>query len=294
MLKISARYDFGGDEFVFVEVNQEMDLLDNFRVMAITNKLKDLQITGIVEICPSNVSYLIRSDPNVIHPQDVINMLQDVTEDLPDVREAEFTSRIVEVPVYYDDPWTKEVLMKFRERHQDPSGTDLDYAAKSNGFNSVEDFIHAHSDAPYWVSMIGFVPGLPWCYQMVPRERQIEVPKYVRPRTDTLERSVGHGGAFACIYPVRGAGGYQIFGITPTPIFDQDQKLADFKENMVLLRPGDILKFEQISQSQYESIRTEVESLTYRYKTGQLTFSPNDVLANPLLFSEEVVRRLRK
>ena len=35
------------------------------------------------------------------------------------------------------------------------------------------------------MTMIGFVPGLPWCYQLVPPEEQIEVPKYVRPRTYT-------------------------------------------------------------------------------------------------------------
>ena len=31
----------------------------------------------------------------------------------------------------------------------------------------------------------GIVSGLPFLYQMVDRPRQIEVPKYLRPRTDT-------------------------------------------------------------------------------------------------------------
>ncbi len=45
-------------------------------------------------------------------------------------------------------------------------------------------------------------------YQMVEREKQIEVPKYLRPRTDTPKLTVGHGGCFGCIYSVRGGGGY--------------------------------------------------------------------------------------
>ena len=68
--------------------------------------------------------------------------------------------------------------------------------------------------------MVGFVAGLPFLYQMVDRARQIEVPKYLRPRTDTPKLTVGHGGCFGCIYSVRGAGGYQMFGITPMPIYD--------------------------------------------------------------------------
>ena len=90
----------------------------------------------------------------------------------------------------------------------------------STATRSVDDFIAAHSGAPWFVSMVGFVAGLPFLYQMVERAKQIEVPKYLRPRTDTPKLTVGHGGCFGCIYSVRGAGGYQMFGITPVPIYD--------------------------------------------------------------------------
>ena len=80
--------------------------------------------------------------------------------------------------------------------------------------------MQAHSGAPWFVTMVGFVAGLPFMFQMVERHRQIEVPKYLRPRTDTPKLTVGYGGCFSCIYSVRGAGGYQMFGITPMPIFD--------------------------------------------------------------------------
>ena len=38
-------------------------------------------------------------------------------------------TRIIEIPVLYNDPWTRETLMRFRERHQDPKSTDIEYAA---------------------------------------------------------------------------------------------------------------------------------------------------------------------
>jgi urea carboxylase len=38
MDKQEARYDYGGDEFILVELDQEMSLEVNFRAMAITEK----------------------------------------------------------------------------------------------------------------------------------------------------------------------------------------------------------------------------------------------------------------
>ena len=102
----------------------------------------------------------------------------------------------------------------------------------------VAGFVAAHAGSPWFVSMVGFVAGLPFMYQMVERERQIEVPKYLRPRTDTPKLTVGHGGCFGCIYSVRGAGGYQMFGITPMPIYDPKQEIGYLREFMTFFRPG--------------------------------------------------------
>ena len=86
--------------------------------------------------------------------------------------------------------------------------------------------------------MVGFVAGLPFLYQMVERKRQIQSPKYLRPRTDTPKLTVGHGGCFGCIYSVRGAGGYQMFGITPMPIYDPNQEISYLRDFMCLFNPG--------------------------------------------------------
>ena len=146
---------------------------------------------------------------------------------------GELKTRIIEIPVYYNDPWTHETLMRFRERHQEPTGTDLDYAARINNYPDVSAFIAAHSGSPWFVSMVGFVAGLPFMYQMVERHQQIEVPKYLRPRTDTPKLTVGHGGCFGAIYSVRGAGGYQMFGITPMPIYDPKQEISYLRDFMI-------------------------------------------------------------
>ncbi|MFT9846899.1 5-oxoprolinase subunit B family protein [Aneurinibacillus sp. REN35] len=286
-----TRYEYGGDEFVFVEMAEEMSLEANFRAMAITSKLRERQLAGILDICPSNASYMIRVEPEQLHPDTLIAELKDLEKSIS-LDDFAISARVVDVPILFEDPWTHEALMRFRDRHQDPNSTDLEYAARINGFASKEELIEAVTGAPYLVSMVGFVPGLPWCYQMVPREQQIEVPKYVRPRTYTPERAFGFGGAFAVIYPVQGAGGYQLFGTAAAPIFDRDQRLPDFKDTMTFPKQGDIFRYRSVKMDEYEAIRKQVEDGTFRYVTKEITFTPDEVIGNPKQFSENVLGRL--
>jgi urea carboxylase len=269
---MTTRYSFGGDEHVFVEVDEEMSLEAFFKSLSMTTAVRDSQIKGVTEICPANASFQIKFDPDQIGPDDMVAELKRIEETAAHA-EPVLKTRIVEIPVLYNDPWTHETLMRFRERHQDPNATDLEYAARINNFDSVDAFIEAHSGAPWFVSMVGFVAGLPFMYQMVDRPRQIEVPKYLRPRTDTPKLTVGYGGCFACIYSVRGAGGYQMFGITPMPIYDPNQEISYLREFMVFFNPGDIVKFKPVGRDEYDQDVAEVEAGRYTPLVREFTFS---------------------
>jgi len=253
-----TRYTFGGDEHLFVECSDEMSLEAFFKSLSMAKGVRESRIRGVTEICPANASFQIKFDPDIIKPDDVLKEVRAI-EGAAERAEPVIRTRIVEIPVFYNDPWTHETLMRFRERHQDPGGTDLDYAARINGYDAVTDFVAAHSGSPWFVSMVGFVAGLPFMYQMVERQRQIEVPKYLRPRTDTPKLTVGHGGCFGCIYSVRGAGGYQMFGITPMPIFDPTQTTSYLRDFMVFFRPGDIVKFKPIDRDAYDQAVEDVD-----------------------------------
>jgi urea carboxylase len=256
---MNTRYSFGGDEHVFVEVDEEMSLEAFFKSLSLTNAVRAAQIAGVTEICPANASFQVKFDPDRISPADMLAELKRI-ETAAARAESRIKTRIIEIPVFYRDPWTTETLMRFRERHQEPKSTDIEYAAKINGYSSVDDFVQAFSNSPWFVSMVGFVAGLPFLYQMVERKRQIEVPKYLRPRTDTPKLTVGFGGCFGCIYSVRGAGGYQMFGITPMPIYDPKQEISYLREFMVFFRPGDIVKWKPIDRAAYDAISADVEA----------------------------------
>ena len=268
---MKTRYSFGGDEHLFVEVDEEMSLEAFFKSLSITRAVKAANIDGVTEICPANASFQIKFDPDRIRPRDMMAELK-ALEGATEHAGKRLVTRVIEIPVYYQDPWTHETLMRFRERHQDPNGTDLDYAARVNGYDTVADFINAHHSSPWFVSMVGFVAGLPFLYQLVERERQIQVPKYLRPRTDTPKQTIGYGGCFSCIYSVRGAGGYQMFGITPMTIYDPAQTTSYLRDFMVFFNPGDIVKWKPIDREEYDATLAAVENNTYAPRTGKFEF----------------------
>ncbi|MCB4769767.1 carboxyltransferase domain-containing protein [Ancylobacter sp. Lp-2] len=276
---MQTRYSFGGDEHIFVEVDEEMSLEAFFKSLSMTTAVREADIAGVTEICPANASFQIKFDPDVIAPQVLMDRLKGF-EAAAESAEKTIETRIIEIPVLYDDPWTRETLMRFRERHQDPDATDLEYAARVNNYPDVASFIAAHAASPWFVSMVGFVAGLPFTYQLVEREKQIEVPKYLRPRTDTPRLTIGHGGCFGCIYSVRGAGGYQMFGVTPMPIYDPAGKISYLKELMIF-RPGDILKFRPIEREEYDATVAAIEDGTFVPKIVPVTFSLDAFTADP-------------
>lgn len=276
---MKARYSYGGDEHIFVEVDEEMSLEAFFKSLSMTNAVRDSGIAGITEICPANASFQIKFDPDLITPDELMAKLERF-EAAAETSDKRIDTRIIEIPVLYGDPWTHETLMRFRERHQDPTTTDLEYAARINDFDSVDAFITAHAGAPWFVSMVGFVAGLPFIYQLVERERQIEVPKYLRPRTDTPKLTIGHGGCFGCIYSVRGAGGYQMFGVTPMPIYDPTGEISYLKDLMIF-RPGDIIKFTSIDRAAYDEAMEAVAAGRFEPKIVPVSFSLDAFTADP-------------
>jgi urea carboxylase len=291
-LEDGSRYSFGADEFLFVELSEEMSLETTLRVIAITDGLRSGDVPGLLDICPAHVSYMLRVDPEALDPRELVGLLGDLHRSCGESANLTIHARLIELPVFYDDPWTRETLMRFRDRHQAPELTDLEYCARINGFERTEELVEAHSSAPFIATFIGFMPGNAESYQLVPRKRQLEAPKYLRPRTDTPARALGHGGAFTTIYPVQGAGGFQLLGRCAVPVFDVDHRLPDFAGEMVLPRAGDIFKYRPVTEEEYVRIRASVEDGSYRYRIRETTFDLAAFAADPDAYNKQLLEVL--
>lgn len=270
----SARYTFGGDEFLFVEISESMNLGANLQVMSIARGLRDKNLEGLIELCPANASLLLRVNPEVLDPRELKEIVEELEKEAKSATHEVFETRIIEVPVWYNDPFTSAAVWQFREGyHQEPSGSDLDYAAKVNGLDNAEEFIQRHHENPWLVTMVGFVAGLPFSYQLVDQDKQLEVPKYLSPRPfGTPNLTIGHGGCFGAFYSVEGAGGYQMLGIAVGPIYDPLQEAADLRDSMIFFRPGDIIKYRPIEETEYNALKKQVDEGTFRYKQVPVEF----------------------
>src|ERR1051326_5202073 len=114
-----------------------MSLEAFFKSLSMTKAVRESRIKGVAEICPANASLQIKFDPDLIKPDDMLAEIK-ALEAAAEKSDPVIATRIVEIPVFYDDPRTRETLMRFRERHQDPSSTDLEYAARINNYPDVK------------------------------------------------------------------------------------------------------------------------------------------------------------
>lgn len=287
-----SRVSHGGDEFIFVEVATDMDLEATLRVLSLTDAVRALQMEGITDICPAHVSYMLRVDPDVVDPRRVLDAVEAIHQEKAQESHLAIQSRIIEMPIYYQDPWSHEILMRFRDRNHDPSVSDIEYCARINGFSAVQEFVDAHASRLHIATFMGFMPGNAECFQLVPANMQLEAPKYLRPRTDTPDRALGFGGAFSTIYPVQGAGGFQLLGRSAAPVYEARNLFGPFAENIVLPRGGDIFHYRSIDADEYDDIRALVDSGSYMYRMGDVEFDLARFRDDPLAYPDELMRAL--
>ena len=74
---MNTRYSFGGDEHVFVEVDEEMSLEAFFKSLSHDQRRASRRRSrGVTEICPANASFQIKFDPDRISPDDMLAELK--------------------------------------------------------------------------------------------------------------------------------------------------------------------------------------------------------------------------
>ena len=80
---------------------------------------------------------------------------------------------------------------------------------------------------------------------------------------------------------MRGAGGYQMFGITPMPIYDPNQEVSYLRDFMFLFKPGDIVKFKPVDRDGYDAAIEDVDAGRFEPPIRPVTFSLDEFHADP-------------
>ncbi|MEQ6329365.1 urea carboxylase [Pseudomonas chengduensis] len=254
-----AVYRQAGDAYILLEYGDNvLDLALRLRVHLLMEALKAEPLRGLEELAPGVRSLQLRYDSRVLHQRTLLDHLLRLERQLGDVAELKVPTRIVHLPMAFEDSATLAAVERYREtvRSEAPwLPNNVDFIQRANGLASREQVRDILFDASYLILGLGDVYlDAPCAVPLDPRHRLLS-SKYNPARTFTAEGTVGIGGMYMCIYGMDSPGGYQLVGRT-LPIWNKYVKNAQFENGQPwLLRFFDQVRFYPVSEAELDQFR---------------------------------------
>ncbi|MET8509487.1 urea carboxylase [Streptomyces sp. NPDC004787] len=273
----SVTYRRSGDDNLLIEYGpMELDLGLRMRVHALAEALAACELPGIIDLTPGIRSLQIKTDPDVLLQQQLLSAVLRLEEELPSTDELEVPSRVVHLPLSFDDPATREAIARYTTGVRDDAPwcpSNIEFIRRINGLETIDDVYRIIFDAEYLVLGLGDVYlGAPVATPLDPRHRLVTT-KYNPARTWTAENSVGIGGAYLCIYGMEGPGGYQFVGRT-TQVWSGWQQRGAFEPGKPwLMRFFDRIKWYPVEADELLELRADIISGRFTPKIQEGTFS---------------------
>lgn len=273
-----------GDENILVEYGaMELDLLLRFQVHALMQAIETSGIIPVRDLTPGIRSLQVHIDPHATTVQEACQRILDLDRSLPPLDTIEVPSRIVRLPLSWDDPATQLAIDRY-QRNVRPDApwcpSNLEFIRRINGLDAIDDVQRIVYDANYLVLGLGDVYlGAPVATPIDPRHRLVTT-KYNPARTWTPENAVGIGGAYMCIYGMEGPGGYQFVGRTIQMWNHLNRETASFQaEKPWLLRFFDQIQFYPVSADELLLLREDFMRGRFEADITETTFKLRDYLA---------------
>ncbi|MDH2050262.1 5-oxoprolinase/urea amidolyase family protein [Achromobacter marplatensis] len=197
----------------FLPVNTDallVELDDLEQTLALFDALQARPIDGVTELVPAARTVLVVFRPDRVTREALI----------ADIGGRDTSGRVarngtlIEIPVHYN-------------------GEDLGEVATLLGI-PPEEVVRRHTASTYSVAFTGFAPGFAYLSGGHP---SLDVPRRKTPRTRIPAGAVALAGTFSGVYPQASPGGWQILGVTTTPMWDLSRNTP------ALLQPGYRVRF---------------------------------------------------
>ena len=206
-----------GEENILVEFgHMELNIELRFRVHILMQQLEKMNLP-IIDLTPGIRSIQIHFDINQISLKEMVNAVIKVNAELPELENVTVPSRIIKLPLSWDDPQTRLAAERYQQTVRPDAPwcpSNPEFIRRINGLDSLEDVKNIVFNANYLVLGLGDVYlGAPVATPIDPRHRMVTT-KYNPARPWTPENAVGIGGAYLCVYGMEGPGGYQFVGRT--------------------------------------------------------------------------------
>ena len=217
-----------GDRAISIDFGQVIDPTINRHIRQTIERIKELQLDGIIELVPTYCALLVEYDAMLYSYSEICNIIEPTLEEGMTNTTNELVT-VVEVPTVYGGDF----------------GPDLSFVASHNHL-SEDEVISIHSGTDYLVYMLGFIPGFTYLGGM---DLRIATPRLSSPRTLIPAGSVGIAGEQTGTYPSDSPGGWQIIGRTPVTMYDMSKAQA------ALLKAGDYVRYVPIDESEFHRIK---------------------------------------
>lgn len=257
----AVAYRQAGDKYVLIEYGDNvLDLALRLRVHLLMQALRARAVPGVEELSPGVRSLQIRYDSLILSQPQLMTLLLELEASLGDVSQLKVPSRIVWMPMAFEDSATLGAVERYQETVRATAPwlpNNVDFIQRINGLESrdaVRDTLFA---ASYLILGLGDVYlGAPCAVPIDPRHRLLS-SKYSPARTFTAEGTVGIGGMYMCIYGMDSPGGYQLVGRT-LPIWNKFLKNDQFAaDEPWLLHFFDQVRFYPVSEAELTQLRDD-------------------------------------
>ncbi|WP_076593625.1 urea carboxylase [Herminiimonas arsenitoxidans] len=283
-------YRRAGDDYLLVEFGElVLDINLRFRVHALMQAIADAKLRGVIDLTPGIRSLQVHFDHRQLPGNQLISLIDDRIKQLPAVDDMVVPSRIVHLPLAWNDTQTRLAIQKYQTTVRPDAPwcpSNIEFIQRINGLDSIKEVYDVVFNASYMVLGLGDVYlGAPVATPIDPRHRLVTT-KYNPARTWTPENAVGIGGAYLCVYGMEGPGGYQFVGRT-VQMWNRYRQTDSFRDNKPwLLRFFDQIRFYEVSEEQLLEHRRDFPLGRFDVRIEETTFSLADY--NKFLAQEQV------
>ena len=226
-----------GERAVLINWPPKIDMEINKEVLSYSNFIKRFFAEELLDVVPTYHSIAVY----VSMSTEINQFLEKLKEAVLSFSEAQnHQPNIISIPVCYEEPFA----------------LDIAEVTKEKGL-SIPQLIELHTSPLYKVYFLGFLPGFPYLGGL---DSRLHVNRRREPRSHIERGSVGIGGGQTGIYPAASPGGWNIIGKTPLRLFDVKN------EPPTEINSGDFIKFEPITATEFDLLRIETESGTFRWR----------------------------
>ena len=226
------------EESILIQWNDKVDINLIDSIISYKNLIEQELSEILIECVQSINSMMVIYNSNKINSEDLINTLENLYS--LDLKVGETEKKIWKIPVCYD--------LSF--------GIDLEDLSTSNSI-SIDEIIKLHNSLTYNVLSMGFLPGFLYLGM---NDKKLYCERKDKPKLNIKSGSVGIARDQTGIYPQDSPGGWRIIGRSPISFFNVDDKSPCF------VKPGDKIKFQNISLSDFNQIEINKSSYKIKYE----------------------------